>query len=62
MARQIAIGDVQQFFESIEIGSIVHYQNRHNPQPYSVVKKFIYVVDNPQTMFFSLVCTSWFRR
>ena len=38
VACQIAIGDVQQLFEAIEIGSIVDHQNGHNTQAYSVVE------------------------
>jgi hypothetical protein len=41
MARQIAIGQVEQIFHSAEICKIVDRQYRHNPQPDAAVESFI---------------------
>ena len=38
VACQIAIGDVKQLFEAIEIGGMVYHEYGHNAQSYSVVE------------------------
>jgi len=46
MARKIAIGHTEQFFERIEIGGIVHHQHRHNAEPDAVIKSLVYILDD----------------
>ena len=44
MAGQIAVGNVQQMFERIEINVFIHAQHGHNTQPYPAFEGLIQVV------------------
>lgn len=41
MTRQIAVGNAQQVFESLEIQVLVHDQSRHDPHTDLVLKRFV---------------------
>lgn len=43
---QITVGDTQKLFKHIKIGTFIDHQNRHDAQPYSVVKRFVYILDD----------------
>ena len=45
---QIPVGDLQQIAKPSEIHVVVHHENRHDAQPYTVVEAFIYTVNESQ--------------
>jgi len=46
MAGEISIGHAEQFFQHVEIGGIIHHQNRHNAEPDPMVESLINILDD----------------
>jgi len=46
MAREIAVGDAQQFLERIEIGGFIDHQHRHDAKADAMVESLVYILDD----------------
>jgi hypothetical protein len=46
MASQISVGNTQKFFECAEIGRFIDHQNRHDSQSYSMIERFVDILDD----------------
>ena len=46
MTGEISIGHAEQFFQHVEIGRIIHHQNRHNAEPDPMVESLIDILDD----------------
>ncbi len=46
VACEIAVGDAQKFPERREIGRFVDHEHAHDPEPYAVVKRLVYILDD----------------
>lgn len=45
VARQIAVGQVQQLLEGVEVNRIVDHQHRHDAQPHTAFKSLVKVCE-----------------
>ena len=52
VAGQISVGHIKQFFQSVEIGTIVHHKDRHDPQTNSMIEQLIYIIDESHVQVF----------
>ena len=46
VASQISVGELEGIFELVEVHPIMYHQDRHNPQPDSVVECLVELLDD----------------